>query len=72
MDMSGLPGGYGSGARVKGLEITLNARGIHEEMSIGPCYDNQPIRMGDQAVTANTMVGFRTISAYPVQGRDEG
>ena len=71
MGLDGFPNGYGTGAGVKGMEIELNARGIHKGVSIGPPYDNQPIRVGDQPVTADTLVCLRTISAYPVQGRVE-
>jgi len=69
MALDGLSNGYGTGTGGKGVEIALSAQGIHEEVSIGPSYDNQPVRMGDQAVTVDTMVGLGAVSAYPVQGR---
>ena len=71
MGLGGFPNGYGTGAGVKGMEIALNGRGIHKEVSIGSPYDNQPIRVGDQPVTADTLVCLRTVATYPVQGRVE-
>jgi hypothetical protein len=44
------------------MKVAFHACRVYEEVSIAPSYDNQSVRVGDQAAAGSAVVCLRTIA----------
>jgi hypothetical protein len=54
---------------IKGMKVAFHACRVDEEVSIGPSYEDQSVRVGDQAAAGSAVIGLRTIATGFFKGR---
>ncbi len=51
------------------MKVAFHACRVYEEVSMGPAYDDQSVRVSDQAAAGSAMIGLRTIPTGFFKGR---
>ena len=51
------------------MKVAFHACRVYEEVSMGPAYEDQSVRMGDQSTARSAMIGIRTIPTGFFKGR---
>jgi hypothetical protein len=62
MGLCRLSHGNGTRTGIKGMKVAFHACRVYEEVSMGPAYEGQSVRVGDQAAAGNAVIGLRTIA----------
>ena len=69
MGLCGFSHGNCTRTGIKGTKVAFHACRVYEEVSIGPSYEDQSVRVGDQAAAGSAMIGLRTIPTGFFKGR---
>jgi hypothetical protein len=69
MDLCRFSHGNGTRTGIKGMKVAFHTCRVYEEVSIGPAYEDQSVRVGDQAAAGSAMIGLGTIPTSFFKGR---